>query len=611
MKRLRRPRPILEIDEAFEQWLAGRELLRQSLFLPLLREAWLSRAPTFNPVSADGWITVNAEGEIWCHPTRRATPPEWMYVMAHGLLHLGFGHLARGRGKQPREWTAGCCLVVERFLSELKLGQRPDGFGVASGAGSTRSEDALYEQFCRDGVPDHVRPCMADGLDCREAQSKRERRPFGRYRRANAAPDWEALFGKGLADAVREAVNEVGGTYPAAGRAQLSQPLKQARRWFLNSYPLLGSLAAHFDLVEDRAVCQRLEIAVAAVDEDAAEILVNPLAMLDEQQARFVIAHELLHVGLRHGRRRQGRDPFLWNAACDFAINGWLVEMGVGELPGDGGLYDQSLKGLSAEAIYDRLVTDIRRGRKLATLRGRGLGDMLDRPDGRFAWPGEGISLDEFCRRALAQGLCYHEGQGRGLLPAGLVEEIRALGQPPIPWDVELAQWFAHHFPPLEKVRSYLRPSRRQSATPDIPRPRVAPAPPSVESRTFGVVLDTSGSMERHLLAQALGAIASYSLAREVAAARVVFCDAAAYDQGYVPPEAIAGRVRVRGRGGTVLQPGIDLLEHAPDFPKHGPILVITDGACDVLRIRRDHAFLMPDGCKLPFEPHGPVFRIR
>jgi predicted metal-dependent peptidase len=77
------------------------------------------------------------------------------------------------------------------------------------------------------------------------------------------------------------------------------------------------------------------------------------------------------------------------------------------------------------------------------------------------------------------------------------------------------------------------------------------------------VVLDTSGSMDRVLPGKALGAIASYSQARDVPAARVVYCDAAAYDAGYIPVEDIGGRVQVRGRGGTLLQPGVDLLERA------------------------------------------------
>ena len=93
---------------------------------------------------------------------------------------------------------------------------------------------------------------------------------------------------------------------------------------------------------------------------------------------------------------------------------------------------------------------------------------------------------------------------------------------------------------------------------------------------------------------------------------RVVFCDAAAYDQGYLPPEAIAGAVKVRGRRGTVVQPGVDLLERAEDFPKDGPVLVITDSWCDRFRIRRDHAILLPKGSRLPFvpTPSGNVFRL-
>ena len=125
-------------------------------------------------------------------------------------------------------------------------------------------------------------------------------------------------------------------------------------------------------------------------------------------------------------------------------------------------------------------------------------------------------------------------------------------------------------------------------------------------------MVDTSGSMNHELLGKALGAIASYANARGVPAARVVFCDAAAYDAGYLAVDDIAGRLRVRGRGGTVLQPGVDLLQRTPDFPKDGPILVITDTFCeDSLRIRRAHAFLVPRGGRLPFPPRGPVFYLR
>ncbi|MCX5302345.1 MULTISPECIES: hypothetical protein [Streptomyces] len=39
-------------------------------------------------------------------------------------------------------------------------------------------------------------------------------------------------------------------------------------------------------------------------------------------------------------------------------------------------------------------------------------------------------------------------------------------------------------------------------------------------------------------------------------------------------------------------------------------MLVITDGGCDTLRIRREHACLIPRGASLPFTPREPVFRL-
>jgi predicted metal-dependent peptidase len=94
---------------------------------------------------------------------------------------------------------------------------------------------------------------------------------------------------------------------------------------------------------------------------------------------------------------------------------------------------------------------------------------------------------------------------------------------------------------------------------------------------------------------------------------RVVFCDAEAYDQGYLKPEDVAGTVKVKGRGGTILQPGIDLLLRAKDFPGDAPILIITDGLCDdrLILYGREHAFLVPKGARLPFVPKGKVFCMR
>ena len=209
--------------------------------------------------------------------------------------------------------------------------------------------------------------------------------------------------------------------------------------------------------------------------------------------------------------------------------------------------------------IYDLIVKKIRKFKKHATFRGYGKGDLFGDQSPRFEGLHKGISLDEFFKNALREGLDYHTTHSRGYLPAGLIEEIRALSMPPIPWEVQLGRWFDEQFPPLEKHRTYVRPSRRQGSTPNIPRPSYMLHEKELKSRTFGVVIDTSGSMCSAQIGLALGAAASYAAAKDV--------------------------------------------------PPSGPILVITDGYIeDNLKIRRKHAFLIPNGNRLPFRPKGKVF---
>ena len=126
------------------------------------------------------------------------------------------------------------------------------------------------------------------------------------------------------------------------------------------------------------------------------------------------------------------------------------------------------------------------------------------------------------------------------------------------------------------------------------------------------MVIDTSGSMSDKQIGMALGSVASYAAAKEVPLVRVVFCDAEATDAGYLSPEDLAGRVKVTGRGGTVLQPALDLYQKMKDFPKNGPILIITDGYIENrLHVRREHAYLIPKGNRLPFQPKGKVFYLK
>ncbi|MEV7176322.1 hypothetical protein [Kitasatospora sp. NPDC093679] len=583
-------------DPAAEAFRAGLALVGANHALNAI-DARICTAPGCEAVPPGGWAVVDSDGTVHADIGRHAEPAEWAWVLTHCLLHLGFGHVPAARGRRtPADdaLQAARCTAVHRFQATFHVGRCPFDLPRSLPAGD---EDELAARWRRDGVPDVPSACgpgLADQLLV----------PWQGYRDPE---DWTAAFAAALTRTVSAAMDVAGGRRAGLTDAREPQrPWMRALNWFVSSYPLLGGIAAGMTVVADAELARAHGISVAAVNAAAGELYVNPLLHLTDEEWRFVLGHEMLHAALRHGDRTGARDPYLFNVACDFVVNGWLVEMGVGDMP-EGLLHDPRLKGLSAEEVYDRIVRDQRRIRRLATLAGKGRPDVLGEPLGS---PRDHVDLDGFYRRGLQQGFELHTRE-RGTLPAGLVEEIRALAHPPLPWDAQLARWFDEFVPSPQTVRSYARPSRRQSATPDIPRAGRWRPEEEVARCTFGVVLDTSGSMSRPLLGKALGAIASYAAARDVAAARVVFCDAAPHDAGYLPPEEIAGRVRVRGRGGTVLQPGVDLLERAEDFPPGAPLLVITDAECDVLRIRREHAYLVPRGATLPFAPRGPVFRMR
>lgn len=559
---------------------------------------------------------VSSSGVIYLNKDCDKQPKEWAYIIAHCMLHLAFGHFDAERmpgfwqqvtdkkqswvnDYQPELWNMACDIFITRFLADVKFGSTDIDLLQINEFGTTTSELKIYEQLVdRHITVDHSKFGTAGEFPDMIGV---EKPIIYRYGKNSYATD----FAYALAASVRSVIDQAADK--PSNHSKHKTTMEKAAEWFINHYPLLGGIATGFRIIEVHERNDLSDIQIAAVDVVNGEIYVNPAAGLTLDEWKFVLAHEYLHAGLQHHARRNGRDPYLWNIACDYVINGWLAEMQIGVMPQNGLMFDETLKNQSAEEIYDLITANLRKYAKIDTFRGYSKGDIIDK--GWNPSNGVGTSLDDFCKSALRGGLEYHSSTLRGYIPAGLIEEIKALSMPPVPWDVELAKWFDMCFAPLEKHRTYARPSRRQSSTPDIPRPSWIKQELPDNSRTYGVIIDTSGSMSPELIGKALGAAASYSVAKDVPYVRVVFCDAQAYDIGYVAPEDIAGRVVVKGRGGTVLQPAVDLLENAKDFPKDGPILIITDaGIENDLKVHHEHAFLIPQGKRLPFRPKGKVF---
>src|SRR5689334_21982662 len=130
------------------------------IFRPLLKNASVFREYN-SKCPPGGWALVTSRGTIHAHPTRRGEAGEWVYVLAHCLLHLGFGHFEGGLKAKTQEWNATCDIYIAQFLQELKLGYPPRELELPEELllGRAASEERLYDRFCEEGIPEKLLPC--------------------------------------------------------------------------------------------------------------------------------------------------------------------------------------------------------------------------------------------------------------------------------------------------------------------------------------------------------------------------------------------------------------------------------------------------------------------
>ncbi|MFD0595928.1 hypothetical protein ACFQZ4_29560 [Catellatospora coxensis] len=112
-----------------------------------------------------------------------ADPAQWTWVLAHCLLHLGFGHLEPGRAADhPAQ--AAACLVVTRFQQQLRLGKAP--FAVPAELPGT-DEERLAALWRDTGVPAEYAALGCAGASSDQDLDFTPEPPSGRWARQAAA----------------------------------------------------------------------------------------------------------------------------------------------------------------------------------------------------------------------------------------------------------------------------------------------------------------------------------------------------------------------------------------------------------------------------------------
>lgn len=344
-------------------------------------------------------------------------------------------------------------------------------------------------------------------------------------------------------------------------------------------WPFLATLAMHLELIP--VVDGRVDTACT----DGEAIYVNPhlLRTMHENDRMALLAHEAWHCALGHIGRRQGRDPELWNVAVDHEVNA-LVQHELLELP-EGWILFPEWIGEAAEQVYarlaDALAADPRRGDgpdldrgpqadlhlpdDLAELVVRGKVD----PDFR---PGYVPDLADRWRRRLVAAAQRH-GATPGAVPGDLLQRIRELRRPAVPWQRVLRQFATRGF---GGRRRWLPPARRH-----VHRGLYLPSRHQEQVR-LTVALDTSGSTVwamPALMSELVGVVAGFGRYELT----VIQCDVAIRSIEVYSPERplvvdSTRAVDVYGGGGTAFAPVFD---RVAEGPPPDALIFLTDGYAD------------------------------
>ena len=114
--------------------------------------------------------------------------------------------------------------------------------------------------------------------------------------------------------------------------------------------PFYGSTALRLKLVEDNMQ------PTAYTDGKVLGYNRYFVEKLSRDEVQFLVCHEVLHVVLKHPWRREGREPGLFNEACDFVINLICKDDGFRMIPNI--LLDEKYRDMSSEYVYSQLLKD-------------------------------------------------------------------------------------------------------------------------------------------------------------------------------------------------------------------------------------------------------------
>ena len=140
-----------------------------------------------------------------------------------------------------------------------------------------------------------------------------------------------------------------------ADEKRIDRLLAKARTALVLEHPFVGNIALNMPF--------KIDYTCRTAATNGKEIRYNPHFMndLNDEERKFVVAHECFHPMLDHNFRRGERQHKRWNHAADYVVNQLLTDEGIGKMPSFGLLNPQLYQsgGGTTDGIYNLLPEDL------------------------------------------------------------------------------------------------------------------------------------------------------------------------------------------------------------------------------------------------------------
>lgn len=327
--------------------------------------------------------------------------------------------------------------------------------------------------------------------------------------------------------------------------------MSQARARLLMKHPFFATLTLSAPLEENK------NIPTAATD--MRKIVYNPdfIDSLSVDVVQFVVAHEVMHIMFKHGMRRGGRDPVLWNVACDYAIN--IILKDTGFTLWEKCLYDRKYDKMTAERIYDLLEKEQRENGGGGKIPSDGIGgDLLEPSD---MTPEERETVEREIDRRVSQAASMARMAGK--LNGSLERFVNEFFASSTPWQDLLQNYMTRV---VNDEESWSRRNRRFDSI-------YLPSRHNMRMGEVVIIGDTSGSITNEELARVGSEAASIADIAKPESIRLVWADTeVAGEQVFDAYEEV--KPEPKGGGGTDMRVP---LEHVEQYDPQ-VVILITDG---------------------------------